>query len=203
MGVAVHVCLLPCWSSQTQRGGVECVGGVEWQDRVSLFSSPLPSNGSRDVGGEARPMPPKRGTFCFPSSPRLWGCPPPKKNKIFPLAGKSLQISSHNLLGLFEQRRLLQKRQVPLSIATNRLTERIIPRWGEVRGPWGRGAAPQKRRGNNISLNVRSQGEGGKMRGPWFSRLAFEEGGTSLGPCQLPVRLCPELSSLFICSAPL
>ncbi|TFK12119.1 catenin alpha-3-like [Platysternon megacephalum] len=38
------------------------------------------------------------------------------------------KISSHNLLGLFEQRRQLQKRQVPLSIATNRLTERIIPR---------------------------------------------------------------------------
>uniref|UniRef100_A0A8D0H7Z9 Mitogen-activated protein kinase kinase kinase kinase 2 n=1 Tax=Sphenodon punctatus TaxID=8508 RepID=A0A8D0H7Z9_SPHPU len=45
-------------------------------------------------------------------------------------AGKSSQISSHNLLGLFEQRRQLQKRQVPLSIATNRLTERIIPRCG-------------------------------------------------------------------------
>ncbi|XP_066466338.1 mitogen-activated protein kinase kinase kinase kinase 2 isoform X1 [Tiliqua scincoides] len=49
-------------------------------------------------------------------------------NVLLTLAGKSSQISSHNLLGLFEQRRLLQKRQVPLSIATNRLTERIIPR---------------------------------------------------------------------------
>uniref|UniRef100_A0A8C4VT76 Non-specific serine/threonine protein kinase n=1 Tax=Gopherus evgoodei TaxID=1825980 RepID=A0A8C4VT76_9SAUR len=49
-------------------------------------------------------------------------------NVLLSLAGKSSQISSHNLLGLFEQRRQLQKRQVPLSIATNRLTERIIPR---------------------------------------------------------------------------
>ncbi|XP_054846542.1 mitogen-activated protein kinase kinase kinase kinase 2 [Eublepharis macularius] len=49
-------------------------------------------------------------------------------NVLLTLAGKSSQISSHNLLGLFEQRRQLQKRQVPLSIATNRLTERIIPR---------------------------------------------------------------------------
>ncbi|XP_042295919.1 mitogen-activated protein kinase kinase kinase kinase 2 [Sceloporus undulatus] len=49
-------------------------------------------------------------------------------NVLLTLAGKSSQISSHNLLGLFEQRRQLQKRQVPLSLATNRLTERIIPR---------------------------------------------------------------------------
>ncbi|XP_038266751.1 mitogen-activated protein kinase kinase kinase kinase 2 isoform X1 [Dermochelys coriacea] len=49
-------------------------------------------------------------------------------NVLLSLAGKSSQISSHNLLGLFEQRRQLQKRQVSLSIATNRLTERIIPR---------------------------------------------------------------------------
>uniref|UniRef100_A0A8C8SDP4 Mitogen-activated protein kinase kinase kinase kinase n=1 Tax=Pelusios castaneus TaxID=367368 RepID=A0A8C8SDP4_9SAUR len=49
-------------------------------------------------------------------------------NVLLSLAGKSSQISSHNLLGLFEQRRQLQKRPVPLSIATNRLTERIIPR---------------------------------------------------------------------------
>uniref|UniRef100_A0A670JNM1 Mitogen-activated protein kinase kinase kinase kinase 2 n=1 Tax=Podarcis muralis TaxID=64176 RepID=A0A670JNM1_PODMU len=52
-------------------------------------------------------------------------------NVLLTLAGKSSQLSSHNLVGLFEQRRQLQKRQVPLSIATNRLTERIIPRWGE------------------------------------------------------------------------
>lgn len=59
--------------------------------------------------------------------PKTWpNCPP-----CF-CAGKSSQISSHNLLGLFEQRRQLQKRQVPLSLATNRLTERIIPRWGEA-----------------------------------------------------------------------
>uniref|UniRef100_A0A670JKN7 Mitogen-activated protein kinase kinase kinase kinase n=1 Tax=Podarcis muralis TaxID=64176 RepID=A0A670JKN7_PODMU len=49
-------------------------------------------------------------------------------NVLLTLAGKSSQLSSHNLVGLFEQRRQLQKRQVPLSIATNRLTERIIPR---------------------------------------------------------------------------
>ncbi|KAJ7307446.1 hypothetical protein JRQ81_009466, partial [Phrynocephalus forsythii] len=49
-------------------------------------------------------------------------------NVLLTLAGKSSQVSSHNLPGLFEQRRQLQKRQVPLSIATNRLTERIIPR---------------------------------------------------------------------------
>ncbi|XP_062820885.1 mitogen-activated protein kinase kinase kinase kinase 2 isoform X2 [Anolis carolinensis] len=49
-------------------------------------------------------------------------------NVLLTLAGKSSQVSSHNLLGLFEQRRQLQKRQVPLSLATNRLTERIIPR---------------------------------------------------------------------------
>uniref|UniRef100_A0A8D0H7W5 Mitogen-activated protein kinase kinase kinase kinase 2 n=1 Tax=Sphenodon punctatus TaxID=8508 RepID=A0A8D0H7W5_SPHPU len=55
------------------------------------------------------------------------------------LARKSSQISSHNLLGLFEQRRQLQKRQVPLSIATNRLTERIIPRCGSPAQAWGYG----------------------------------------------------------------
>ncbi|KYO35572.1 mitogen-activated protein kinase kinase kinase kinase 3 [Alligator mississippiensis] len=49
-------------------------------------------------------------------------------NVLLSLAGKSPQIVSHNLLGLFEQRRQLQKHQVPLSIATHRLTERIIPR---------------------------------------------------------------------------
>ncbi|XP_063002262.1 mitogen-activated protein kinase kinase kinase kinase 2 isoform X2 [Elgaria multicarinata webbii] len=49
-------------------------------------------------------------------------------NVLLTLAGKSSQVSAHNLLGLFEQRRQLQKRPVPLSIATNRLTERIIPR---------------------------------------------------------------------------
>uniref|UniRef100_A0A8D2LGF2 non-specific serine/threonine protein kinase n=1 Tax=Varanus komodoensis TaxID=61221 RepID=A0A8D2LGF2_VARKO len=49
-------------------------------------------------------------------------------NVLLTLAGKSSQVSAHNLLGLFEHRRQLQKRPVPLSIATNRLTERIIPR---------------------------------------------------------------------------
>ncbi|KAF4009862.1 hypothetical protein G4228_000977 [Cervus hanglu yarkandensis] len=43
-----------------------------------------------------------------------------------PSAGKSTHIWAHDLPGLFEQRRLQQ--QVPLSIPTNRLTQRIIPR---------------------------------------------------------------------------
>uniref|UniRef100_A0A8C9STF9 non-specific serine/threonine protein kinase n=1 Tax=Scleropages formosus TaxID=113540 RepID=A0A8C9STF9_SCLFO len=42
--------------------------------------------------------------------------------------GKSSQLYSHSLTGLFEQRRHLQKRQGHLSLSTNRLTERIIPR---------------------------------------------------------------------------
>lgn len=37
-----------------------------------------------------------------------------------------MHIWAHDLPGLFEQRRLQQ--QVPLSIPTNRLTQRIIPR---------------------------------------------------------------------------
>lgn len=43
-------------------------------------------------------------------------------------AGKSTHVWAHDLPGLFEQRRLQQ--QVPLSIPTNRLTQRIIPRSG-------------------------------------------------------------------------
>ncbi|XP_029468357.1 mitogen-activated protein kinase kinase kinase kinase 2 isoform X2 [Rhinatrema bivittatum] len=49
-------------------------------------------------------------------------------NVLLSVSGKSSQIYSHNLLGLFGQRRYLQKRQMSLSIAANRLTERIIPR---------------------------------------------------------------------------
>ncbi|XP_061462606.1 mitogen-activated protein kinase kinase kinase kinase 2 isoform X2 [Rhineura floridana] len=49
-------------------------------------------------------------------------------NVLLTLSGKSSQVSSHNLWGLFEQWRQQQKRQVPLSIATSRLTERINPR---------------------------------------------------------------------------
>ncbi|XP_069501130.1 mitogen-activated protein kinase kinase kinase kinase 2 isoform X2 [Ambystoma mexicanum] len=49
-------------------------------------------------------------------------------NMLLSVSGKSSQIYCHNLLGLFEQRRHLQKRQVTLSLATNKLTERIIPR---------------------------------------------------------------------------
>ncbi|XP_006771787.1 PREDICTED: mitogen-activated protein kinase kinase kinase kinase 2 [Myotis davidii] len=47
-------------------------------------------------------------------------------NVLLSLSGKSAHIWSHDLPGLFEQRRLQQ--QVPLSIPTNRLTQRIIPR---------------------------------------------------------------------------
>uniref|UniRef100_A0A7N5J8G4 Mitogen-activated protein kinase kinase kinase kinase 2 n=1 Tax=Ailuropoda melanoleuca TaxID=9646 RepID=A0A7N5J8G4_AILME len=47
-------------------------------------------------------------------------------NVLLSLSGKSTHIWAHDLPGLFEQRRLRQ--QVPLSIPTNRLTQRIIPR---------------------------------------------------------------------------
>ncbi|XP_038620612.1 LOW QUALITY PROTEIN: mitogen-activated protein kinase kinase kinase kinase 2 [Tachyglossus aculeatus] len=47
-------------------------------------------------------------------------------NVLLSLSGKSSHVWAHDLLGLFEQRR--QQRQVPLSIPTNRLTQRIIPR---------------------------------------------------------------------------
>ncbi|MGH0144965.1 UNVERIFIED_CONTAM: hypothetical protein FKN15_004628 [Acipenser sinensis] len=42
--------------------------------------------------------------------------------------GKSSQLYSHNLTALFDQKRHLLKRQSQLSLSTNRLTERIIPR---------------------------------------------------------------------------
>ncbi|XP_035957038.1 mitogen-activated protein kinase kinase kinase kinase 2 isoform X4 [Halichoerus grypus] len=47
-------------------------------------------------------------------------------NVLLSLSGKSTHIWAHDLPGLFEQRRLQQ--QVPLSLPTNRLTQRIIPR---------------------------------------------------------------------------
>ncbi|EPY78882.1 mitogen-activated protein kinase kinase kinase kinase 2-like protein [Camelus ferus] len=47
-------------------------------------------------------------------------------NVLLSLSGISTNIWAHDLPGLFEQRRLQQ--QVPLSIPTNRLTQRIIPR---------------------------------------------------------------------------
>ncbi|KAJ1066232.1 hypothetical protein K5549_018469, partial [Capra hircus] len=59
-------------------------------------------------------------------------------NVLLSLSGKSTHIWAHDLPGLFEQRRLQQ--QVPLSIPTNRLTQRIIPRraLGTVgAGLWG------------------------------------------------------------------
>ncbi|XP_018599989.2 mitogen-activated protein kinase kinase kinase kinase 2 isoform X2 [Scleropages formosus] len=49
-------------------------------------------------------------------------------NVLMSISGKSSQLYSHSLTGLFEQRRHLQKRQGHLSLSTNRLTERIIPR---------------------------------------------------------------------------
>nr|XP_014354233.1 PREDICTED: mitogen-activated protein kinase kinase kinase kinase 2 [Latimeria chalumnae] len=50
-------------------------------------------------------------------------------NILMSVSGKSCQLYSHNLVALFEHRRQLQKKQVHLSIPTNRLTERIIPRY--------------------------------------------------------------------------
>uniref|UniRef100_A0A8C9TWE8 Mitogen-activated protein kinase kinase kinase kinase 2 n=1 Tax=Scleropages formosus TaxID=113540 RepID=A0A8C9TWE8_SCLFO len=50
-------------------------------------------------------------------------------NVLMSISGKSSQLYSHSLTGLFEQRRHLQKRQGHLSLSTNRLTERIIPRY--------------------------------------------------------------------------
>lgn len=62
-------------------------------------------------------------------------------NVLLSLSGKSTHIWAHDLPGLFEQRRLQQ--QVPLSIPTNRLTQRIIPRSGTLGSlalqGWGRG----------------------------------------------------------------
>uniref|UniRef100_A0A3B3T4K4 Mitogen-activated protein kinase kinase kinase kinase 2 n=1 Tax=Paramormyrops kingsleyae TaxID=1676925 RepID=A0A3B3T4K4_9TELE len=49
-------------------------------------------------------------------------------NILMSVSGKSCQLYSHSLTVLFEQRRQLQKRQGHLSLSTNRLTERIIPR---------------------------------------------------------------------------
>uniref|UniRef100_A0A2I3LNZ8 non-specific serine/threonine protein kinase n=1 Tax=Papio anubis TaxID=9555 RepID=A0A2I3LNZ8_PAPAN len=71
-------------------------------------------------------------------------------NVLLSLSGKSTHIWAHDLPGLFEQRRLQQ--QVPLSIPTNRLTQRIIPRSGilGLQGVGGRGAA----RGWNMALPV-------------------------------------------------
>ncbi|XP_036403754.1 mitogen-activated protein kinase kinase kinase kinase 2 [Megalops cyprinoides] len=49
-------------------------------------------------------------------------------NVLMSISGKSSQLFSHSLTGLFDQRRHLQKRQGHLSLSTNRLTERINPR---------------------------------------------------------------------------
>ncbi|KAK1150930.1 mitogen-activated protein kinase kinase kinase kinase 2 isoform X1 [Acipenser oxyrinchus oxyrinchus] len=49
-------------------------------------------------------------------------------NVLISVSGKSSQLYSHNLTALFDQKRHLLKRQSQLSLSTNRLTERIIPR---------------------------------------------------------------------------
>ncbi|XP_067831654.1 mitogen-activated protein kinase kinase kinase kinase 2 isoform X2 [Heptranchias perlo] len=49
-------------------------------------------------------------------------------NVLMSVNGKSLQLYSHNLLMLFDQRKNLYKRQVHISLPTNRLTDRIIPK---------------------------------------------------------------------------
>ncbi|KAJ8348501.1 hypothetical protein SKAU_G00270900 [Synaphobranchus kaupii] len=49
-------------------------------------------------------------------------------NVLMSVSGKSSQLYSHSLPGLFHQRTQLQKRQGHLSISTNRLSERINPR---------------------------------------------------------------------------
>lgn len=79
------------------------------------------------------------GACALPTHLRSLSPAPPSHSP--PPAGKSTHIWAHDLPGLFEQRRLQQ--QVPLSIPTNRLTQRIIPRSGTLgslalRG-WGRG----------------------------------------------------------------
>ncbi|KAL4631090.1 mitogen-activated protein kinase kinase kinase kinase 2-like isoform X1 [Arapaima gigas] len=49
-------------------------------------------------------------------------------NVLMSISGKSCQLYSHSLTGLFDQRRHLQKRQGHLSLSTKSLSERIIPR---------------------------------------------------------------------------
>ncbi|GCC41632.1 hypothetical protein chiPu_0025647, partial [Chiloscyllium punctatum] len=43
------------------------------------------------------------------------------------VTGKSLQLYSHHLVMLFEQRRNTHKRPVHISLPANKLTNRIIP----------------------------------------------------------------------------
>ncbi|GAB1302097.1 Mitogen-activated protein kinase kinase kinase kinase 2 [Apodemus speciosus] len=58
-------------------------------------------------------------------------------NVLLSLSGKSTHIWAHDLPGLFEQRRL--QHQAPLSIPTNRITQRIIPRSAAQGHPWTEG----------------------------------------------------------------
>ncbi|XP_059499883.1 mitogen-activated protein kinase kinase kinase kinase 3-like isoform X2 [Stegostoma tigrinum] len=49
-------------------------------------------------------------------------------NILMSVTGKSLQLYSHHLVMLFEQRRNTHKRPVHISLPANKLTDRIIPR---------------------------------------------------------------------------
>uniref|UniRef100_UPI00398ECE66 mitogen-activated protein kinase kinase kinase kinase 2 isoform X2 n=1 Tax=Pristiophorus japonicus TaxID=55135 RepID=UPI00398ECE66 len=49
-------------------------------------------------------------------------------NVLMSVSGKSSQLYSHNLVTLFEQRKNMHKRQVHISLPTNRLTNKIIPK---------------------------------------------------------------------------
>ncbi|XP_051901012.1 mitogen-activated protein kinase kinase kinase kinase 2-like isoform X2 [Pristis pectinata] len=49
-------------------------------------------------------------------------------NVLMSVTGKSLQLYSHNLVTVFEQRKSLHKRQVHISLPTNKLTDKIIPK---------------------------------------------------------------------------
>ncbi|XP_069750194.1 mitogen-activated protein kinase kinase kinase kinase 2-like isoform X3 [Narcine bancroftii] len=49
-------------------------------------------------------------------------------NVLMSVTGKSLQLCSHNLVTVFEQRKSLHKRQVHISLPANKLTDKIIPK---------------------------------------------------------------------------
>ncbi|XP_059811311.1 mitogen-activated protein kinase kinase kinase kinase 2-like isoform X1 [Hypanus sabinus] len=49
-------------------------------------------------------------------------------NVLMSVTGKSLQLCSHNLVTVFEQRKSLHKRQVHISLPTNKLTDKILPK---------------------------------------------------------------------------
>ncbi|XP_067877533.1 mitogen-activated protein kinase kinase kinase kinase 2-like isoform X2 [Heterodontus francisci] len=49
-------------------------------------------------------------------------------NVLMSVTGKSLQLYSHNLVTLFEQRKHVNKRQVHITLPANKLTDKIIPK---------------------------------------------------------------------------